>query len=108
MPAAARRHGALGVSERLHVDRTRCDGAGMCAELLPELIALDDWGYPILRDGPVPDHLQDLARRAIDACPVLALRLVAAHSVAGTQASRLPLQARTLARHAPGHASGGT
>lgn len=66
------------MSERLRVDRTRCDGYGMCAELLPELVALDDWGYPILRDAPVPDRLRDLARRAVDACPILALRLVPA------------------------------
>jgi ferredoxin len=47
----------------------------MCAELLPELIELDDWGYPIVRDGGVPDALLDHARRAVAVCPVLALRL---------------------------------
>jgi ferredoxin len=59
----------------LEVDRIRCDGHGMCAELLPELISLDDWGYPIVKRGSVPDHLAELARRAVDVCPVLALRL---------------------------------
>jgi ferredoxin len=63
------------MGEQLRVDRIRCDGHGLCAELLPELIGLDDWGYPILRDGSVPSHLLDHARRAVDACPVLALRL---------------------------------
>ena len=38
----------------LRVDRIACDGYGMCAELLPELIELDDWGYPIVRVGAVP------------------------------------------------------
>jgi ferredoxin len=47
----------------------------MCAELLPELIELDDWGYPIVREGGVPDALLDHARRAVAVCPVLALRL---------------------------------
>ena len=61
--------------ERLVVDRIACDGYGMCAELLPELIDLDDWGYPIIRDGGVPDALLDHARRAVAVCPVLALRL---------------------------------
>lgn len=61
--------------QKLAVNRITCDGYGMCAELLPELIALDDWGYPILRDAPVPPHLLELARRAVDVCPVLALRL---------------------------------
>jgi ferredoxin len=61
----------------LAVDRIRCDGYGMCAELLPEMIELDDWGYPILRPGPVPPDLLTLARRAVDVCPVLAIRLAA-------------------------------
>jgi ferredoxin len=66
--------------DRLHIDWTACDGRGLCAELLPELPAEDDWGYPVARDGAtdpaVPDHLADLARRAIDRGPALALRLV--------------------------------
>ena len=59
---------------RLEVDRIECDGYGMCAELLPELIELDDWGYPIVH-STVPTHLVPLARRAVDVCPVLALKL---------------------------------
>lgn len=69
----------------LQVDRILCDGYGMCAELLPELIELDDWGYPMLRPGTVPRDLVDHARRAVDVCPVLALRL---HSVASPAAAR--------------------
>ena len=60
---------------RLGVDRIACDGRGLCAEMLPELIELDDWGYPILRQGPVPDALRDLAEDAVGICPKLALRL---------------------------------
>ena len=68
----------------LRIDRIRCDGYGMCAELVPELIELDDWGYPILSAGPVPDGLVGHARRAVGACPVLALRLhVRARPAAG-------------------------
>ncbi len=59
----------------LRVDRIGCDGAGLCAELLPELISLDEWGYPIVRPGAVPAALLEHASRAVDACPVLALRL---------------------------------
>ncbi len=59
----------------LAVDRIVCDGYGMCAELLPELIDLDDWGYPIISAEPVPPHLIERARRAVAVCPVLALRL---------------------------------
>jgi ferredoxin len=65
---------------RLHIDWTACDGRGLCAELLPELLAEDDWGYPIARDGSpepvVPAVLAASARRAVDRCPALALRLV--------------------------------
>jgi ferredoxin len=61
---------------RLEIDRIACDGYGTCAELLPEGIDLDEWGYPIIAPGTVPLHLVDLAKRAVDSCPVLALRLV--------------------------------
>jgi ferredoxin len=59
----------------IRIDRTRCAGHGLCAELLPELIRLDDWGYPIIASGPVPEHLAAHARRAVAVCPALALRL---------------------------------
>lgn len=59
----------------LAVDRIRCDGRGLCAEILPELIRLDDWGYPILASGSVPEHLVPLAERAAEDCPVLAITL---------------------------------
>jgi ferredoxin len=64
-----------GGGQDIVVDRIHCDGFGMCAELLPELIELDDWGYPIVAAGPVPDQLLEHARRAVAVCPVLALRL---------------------------------
>jgi ferredoxin len=63
------------VRTELVVDRIACDGFGMCAELLPELIELDDWGYPIVAAGGVPFKLMDHAKRAVAVCPVLALKL---------------------------------
>jgi ferredoxin len=60
---------------RLAVDLIACDGRGLCAELLPELITLDDWGYPMLSRGEVPAALRDAARAAVKMCPKLALRL---------------------------------
>jgi ferredoxin len=66
---------ASGARNELVVDRIACDGFGMCGELLPELIELDDWGYPIVAAGGIPDALLDHARRAVAVCPVLALRL---------------------------------
>ncbi len=60
---------------RLAVNPIACDGHGICAELLPELIELDEWGYPMLPAGLVPAQLLPLARRAVRLCPTLALRL---------------------------------
>jgi len=74
----------------LGIDRITCDGYGSCAELLPEMIALDDWGYPILRPGPVPAALLGHARMAVDTCPVLALRLVAVARATMAPATNAP------------------
>jgi ferredoxin len=67
------------VSERrtIAVDRIKCDGHGVCAELLPEMIELDDWGYPIIRPDAIPAAALAHARRAVSDCPTLALRLQA-------------------------------
>ena len=59
----------------LRVDAIACDGHGVCTELFPEWIRLDDWGYPIVSDVPIPDELITHARRALNACPKVALRL---------------------------------
>jgi ferredoxin len=59
----------------LLIDRTACTGHGLCAELLPEVLDLDEWGYPMIPSRPVPSGLEQHARRAVTACPVLALRL---------------------------------
>lgn len=53
-----------------------CRAYGLCAEELPEGIYLDEWGYPVLADGPIPARLRRRARAAAAACPVLALRVV--------------------------------
>jgi len=58
----------------LKVDPIACTGHGVCAELLPELIAADEWGYPLIDPSPVPVALERAARRAVNACPALALR----------------------------------
>jgi ferredoxin len=60
---------------RLRLDPIACTGHGICAELLPEMNRLDDWGFPILDDATVPAELLPMARRTLNACPALALRL---------------------------------
>ncbi|MFL6118096.1 ferredoxin [Actinophytocola sp.] len=59
----------------LRVDPIACRAHGMCAELLPEMIELDEWGYPIIAPGPVTSRLRADAAVAVAACPTLALRL---------------------------------
>ncbi|MGX9792347.1 ferredoxin [Mycobacterium sp. MMS18-G62] len=68
-------------SLRLHIDWTRCDGRGLCTELLPGVLLRDEWGYPLARDGSrepsIPPKEQAFARAAVARCPRLALSLVA-------------------------------
>ena len=64
------------MADTLRVNPINCTGHGVCAELLPELVALDEWGYPIIDPNPVPPALDLEARRAVAACPALALKLV--------------------------------
>lgn len=61
------------MSRHLRVDPIACSGHGLCAELFPEWIELDDWGYPLVDRDAIPDELMEHARRAADACPKLAL-----------------------------------
>lgn len=64
------------MSHRLRVDWPSCEARGLCHELLPEVVDLDEWGYPIIR-GEVTAELVADARAAVRACPRLAIRLVA-------------------------------
>ena len=67
----------------LHVDWTRCDGRGLCAELLDGSLARDDWGYPLAvgqaadarTDIPLRADQLEAAEDAVALCPVLALRI---------------------------------
>ena len=62
----------------LRVNPILCDSFGHCAELAPDLVHLDEWGYPIIRTEPTA--LSDLAtyesaRYAVRGCPRQALRI---------------------------------
>jgi ferredoxin len=61
------------MSDVLRVNPIACDAHGLCAELVPELIQLDEWGYPIVSDEPIPRDLERQARQAVSMCPRLAL-----------------------------------
>ena len=61
---------------RLRVNPILCNGYGYCAEIVPELISLDDWGFPIVNESPITDDkVERLAERAVATCPRLALLL---------------------------------
>lgn len=62
------------MNAKLRVDPIACEAHGLCAELFPEGVELDDWGYPIVT-GSVPPGLIDHARRAVAACPRAALKI---------------------------------
>ena len=60
---------------RVRVDWPSCRARGLCAELLPEAISLDEWGYPVIT-ADVEQGQRGLAQEAVASCPHLALRLV--------------------------------
>jgi len=62
---------------QLRVDWPACTAHGLCAELLPEVVSLDEWGYPIVHEA-VTGEVLAMARAAVKACPTLALRLIPA------------------------------
>jgi ferredoxin len=61
---------------RLRVDWPQCKAHGLCAELAPEVIHLDEWGYPFIDPTPLTGDVLSAVRKAVLACPTLALRLV--------------------------------
>jgi ferredoxin len=71
------------MSHRFEIDWVACDGHGLCAGVAPELIDLDEWGYPLLALGDVPGELLSRARQAAASCPALALKVVRAQAQRG-------------------------
>ena len=63
------------MSQRLRVNPIACTGHGLCTELLPERVSLDEWGYPVISPDPILPGLRKAARRAVTDCPALALLL---------------------------------
>jgi ferredoxin len=73
---------------RLTVDPIACDGHGLCADLFPEGIDFDDWGFPIVSGDEIPEHLLSRARHAVRTCPKLALRLEQAATLQGAPSAQ--------------------
>jgi len=65
---------------RIKLDRTLCDGFGICAKHAPEYFSLDDWGYAVLvGDGNIPEADRDAVLRALLDCPVHAIAEIGEH-----------------------------
>jgi ferredoxin len=75
---------------RLRVDWIRCDGFGLCGDLIPDVISLDDWRYPVLPDGPIDPSLRSDVQRAVDCCPERALFLESVPATSVEHAAATP------------------
>jgi ferredoxin len=78
----------MAAARRLRVDWPACKANGLCAEVVPDLVRRDEWGYPLIAVKPVPDALTQLAERAVLQCPTQALRLVEVETPAGSRRER--------------------
>lgn len=59
---------------KIRLDRTVCDGFGICAKHAPGYFSLDDWGYAsLIGDGTVAEPDRDAVMRALLDCPVHAI-----------------------------------
>lgn len=71
------------MSAELQIDMIRCQGRGLCVELLPESLVQDEWGYPLAVDAegrgttrvPLRAEQERAAAQAARLCPVRALVL---------------------------------
>jgi ferredoxin len=79
-------------ARRLRVDWPACKANGVCAEVVPALVRLDEWGYPLVPVTPVPESLATLAERAVRECPTQALRLVEVPATVSTRRERRLLE----------------
>jgi len=73
------------VSGRLRVDWSLCDGQGLCALWAPELVSRDEWGFPVVAEGPLRRELLPQARDAVLSCPRIAMTVVPDRSSKGTR-----------------------
>ncbi|KAA1423060.1 ferredoxin [Mumia zhuanghuii] len=59
---------------KIKLDRTLCDGFGICADHAPETFSLDEWGYvSLVGTGDVAPEDEEGVRRALLDCPVHAI-----------------------------------
>ena len=61
------------MSLKVRINPIACDAHGLCVEMLPELMRIDDWGYTIIDTSEIPPELEALAQRAASQCPTQAI-----------------------------------
>ena len=68
----------------IRLDRTVCDGFGICAKHAPNYFSLDDWGYAsLIGDGSVAEEDHGAVMRALLDCPVHAITEIGEQRRAG-------------------------
>jgi ferredoxin len=73
---------------KVKLDRTVCDGFGICAEHAPERFSIDEWGYAsLVGTGEVLPGEEDAVRRAILDCPVHAILVLGETATAQSPAN---------------------
>jgi ferredoxin len=73
---------------KIRLDRTVCDGFGICARHAPEYFSLDDWGYAsLIANGTVAEADRDAVKRALLDCPVHAIIAIGEHQPSGESRS---------------------
>lgn len=60
---------------KIVLDRPRCEGYGLCEEVAPKMMHLDDDGELIIDIEDVDDTNIEAAKAAVRVCPVAALKL---------------------------------
>jgi ferredoxin len=74
---------------KLKIDWIACNGYGVCEAAAPDLIVLDDWGYPVLPEGPIPPDFVRQAEKASNDCPMVALAWENRETATGGRLGRL-------------------
>jgi len=67
----------VGAVTRVEIDRDKCCGNALCAEICPEVYGLDASGFAVAEKDEVPADLLERAREGAEACPEGAIRLSA-------------------------------